>query len=86
MKRSDITDRMVCDAYRRRGKAFADEFLAAETGAPLKVARAAIARAFCRGLLDSGISDRTGWLTEKGLELLNNRSDDRKTLEGKSDK
>ncbi len=77
MKRSDITDRMVCDAYQRRGNTFADEFLASKTGAPLKVARAAIARAFGRGLLDSGISDRTGWLTEKGLELLNNnRSDD----------
>lgn len=37
---------------------------------PPKVARAAIDREYKRGLLECGVSDRTGWLTDKGRARL----------------
>lgn len=75
MKRSDITDAQVCEAYRRwraecpYGKT-AEVHLMEMTGAPIKVAYAAMERASDRDLVNYGVSLRTGWLTEKGLALL----------------
>ena len=40
------------------------------TGEPFKVCYRAIERAESRGLLDCGVSLRTGWLTDKGKALL----------------
>jgi hypothetical protein len=79
MRTKDIPDRVVVEAfvaYRAQPQEpweshlFADELLAEMTGAPIKVARRAIDRAMMRRLLDSGVSDRTGWPTKAGLALL----------------
>lgn len=45
------------------------EALAAETGQPEKVCFRAMERAADRGLIEYGVSLRTGWLTEKGKQL-----------------
>jgi len=37
---------------------------------PPKVAQAAMERAYDRGLVDYGVSLRSGWLTKAGLHLL----------------
>lgn len=74
MKRSDITDLMVCKAAAVYSEArdirFITDILVMETGAPLKVVYAAVERTFGRGYLDYGVSLRTAWLTDKGLALL----------------
>lgn len=76
MKRSNITDEMVCRAYAKWSNEecgpedFPYDLIMRETGAPMKVAYAAMERAFERGLLDYGISLRSGWLTDKGKALL----------------
>ncbi len=75
LKRRDINDLHVCEAYRRKREVysdmkFADEILAEFTGAPIKVARAAMERACDRGYVEYGTSLRSGWITEKGLRLL----------------
>lgn len=75
MKRSDITDQQVVEAcieYRQIpfGNGFALDILVARTGAPYKVAEAAMERADDRGLIDYGVSLRTAWATEKGRALL----------------
>ena len=78
MKRSDISDRqVVACAVRWRngaGNQFVTDLIVAETGAPLKVAEAAMERAVSRGLLDYGVSLRTAWATEAGLALLGEQS------------
>lgn len=71
MKRADITDAMICRAYaraRREGDPIA--IIAAETGAPYKMAWRAAERAMTHGLINYGVSLRGGWLTEKGIELI----------------
>lgn len=73
MKRKDITDEMVCRAYADK-KALdmtAEALLMERTGAPLKVVYRAMERADDRGLIEWGVSLRTGWLTPKGIALLN---------------
>lgn len=74
MKRSDITDRMVLEAARDHmaihGFPFITDLLVSRTGCPLKVAEAALRRAIGRGLLDYGVSERTAWLTDIGVALL----------------
>ena len=74
MKTSDITDRMVCEAY-RDAKAIHFErwpydLLMERTGAPLKVCLSAMDRAYDHGLVECGVSLRTAWLTDKGNALL----------------
>lgn len=49
---------------------FPYEALAAQTGQPEKVCYRAMERAERRGLIEVGTSLRTGWLSEKGKELL----------------
>jgi len=46
------------------------EFLAEWTGEPIKVCYAAVERAKKRGYIDCGVSLRSGWLTDKGKELI----------------
>lgn len=73
MKRSDISDLEVCRAvmdYDRRGDLFPYQILAAKFGCVEKVAYAAIERAERHGLIESGVSLRTGWLSNKGTALL----------------
>ena len=76
MKRSDITDRMVCEAYAIKNadpfgwRDMADVILIRLTGASRKVAYAAMERAERNGFIESGVSLRSGWLTDKGRELL----------------
>lgn len=81
MRTKDITDRDVCLAYedyRRSREMYPNasnvlmthDYLMLRTGAPFKVCDSAMKRACKRGLVDYGVSLRTGWLTEKGKELL----------------
>jgi len=85
MATKDITDRQVCEAVRdyhlqikEAGEPYGKliglkwpyELLAQRTGEPEKVCYRAMERAEERGLIDYGVSLRTGWLSEKGEELL----------------
>jgi len=78
----DITDKQVCEAYaeaaRQRGLdwiyhryEWPYEILERATGQPEKVCYRAMERAESRGYIEYGVSLRTGWLTEKGKELMN---------------
>ncbi len=49
---------------------FADAVLQRQTGAPWKVIDAAMERASDRGLVDYGVTLRSGWLTDKGKALI----------------
>ncbi|MCJ2131584.1 hypothetical protein [Methylobacterium sp. E-045] len=49
---------------------FVDEILVRNTGAPWKVVDAAIERAYDHGLIEFGVTMRSGWLTDKGKALL----------------
>jgi len=46
------------------------EILQEVTGQPEKVCYKAMERADDRGLIDYGVSLRTGWITEEGMKLL----------------
>ena len=75
MAMKDITDAQVCravQAFRDRGLdlPWPYEALAVETGQPEKVCYRAMERAQDRGLIECGVSLRTGWLTDKGREML----------------
>jgi hypothetical protein len=50
---------------------FVDAILKDGTGQPAKVVYRAMERAYSRGYIEYGVSLRSGWLTEKGLALLN---------------
>lgn len=79
-KRADITDEMVCGAYRdalsmrlpKRGylKDKSPIDLLMGKGFPYKVVLAATERAYERGLIDVGTSIGRAWLTDKGRMLL----------------
>ena len=71
-KRSDISSLTVLAIYARpqSEKWPADEVLARETGAPIKVCWAAMWREDAKGYLDYGINLRGGWLTDAGREKL----------------
>lgn len=74
MKTSDIADATVCAAFADAEMlgigATADQMLQLLTGAHLKVCLRAMERAQRRGFVDSGVSIRTGWLTDEGRRLL----------------
>ena len=79
MATKDITDKQVCEAYAQYDKLctlnalnieYPNEILHRITGQVEKVCYRAMERAHERGLIDFGVSLRTGWLTEKGKELL----------------
>lgn len=78
MSTKDVTDRMVLEAYALKAKQFKEsgdyqypyETLMARTGECFKVCYRAMERASDRGLIEYGVSLRTGWLTEKGKALL----------------
>ena len=73
MARKDVTDKMVCEAVRDY-QTFHDkwpyELLAERTEQPEKVCYRAMERADENGLLEYGVSLRTAWLTDAGMELL----------------
>lgn len=74
-KRSDITDRDVCEAvaaYQRdtAHSPFPYQLLAERFQCDEKLAYSACERAADRDLIEYGVSLRTGWLTEKGLAAL----------------
>jgi hypothetical protein len=70
MATKDITDVQVLLAYRQwhaeGGERWPYDILMQETGQPEKVCIAAMERACDRGLIEYGISLRTGWITQKG--------------------
>lgn len=75
MGTKDIPDKMVCLAYREFLKAGRDgpwpyELLERWSEQPQKVCYRACERAERRGLIEYGVSLRTGWLTEKGKALI----------------
>ena len=74
MSRQNVTDLMVCKAYAEiraiKTLLFPYDLLALWTGEPEKVCFRAMERAFNHGLIEYGVSLRSGWLTEKGLQLL----------------
>jgi hypothetical protein len=72
VKASDIPDGEILqliDQHTRFGGAFAYEVLIA-AGYPEKVVYAKYEKLSRRGLIDWGVSMRTGWLTDKGKALL----------------
>ena len=78
MSTKDVTDLMVCEAYALKRKeydetgdySFPYETLMIRTGECFKVCYRAMERACNRGLIEYGVSLRTGWLTDKGLALV----------------
>lgn len=79
MATKDVPDELVCRHVHRYslairagelGNQFPYVTLAEETGQPVKVCYRAMERASARGLIDCGVSLRTGWLTDKGLALI----------------
>jgi len=76
MATRDITDLQVVLAYEKAksGALFPYEVLQKETGLSFKECNAACARADSRGLIDYGVSLRTGWITEKGRRLIEENS------------
>lgn len=81
MATKDISDLQVCRAV----QLFQDQgldgpypyaALAQQTGQAEKVCYCAMERACKHGLIEYGVSLRTGWLTKKGRELLKGSSDD----------
>lgn len=77
MATKDITDKQVCEAFRDRVMVsmehecrFPYDILEERTGQAFKVCWRAMERAADRGLIEYGVSLRTGWLTERGRALL----------------
>lgn len=75
MATKDISDRQVCEAYRDSRAAdprmfWPEELLMQRTGQCEKVCFSAMNRADDRGLIEYGVSLRSGWLTDRGMALL----------------
>jgi hypothetical protein len=73
-KRSDISDLEVCKAVQKYQNTLGDfpyQTLAKKFSCNEKLAYSACERAYDNGLIEYGVSLRTGWLTDKGKELLN---------------
>jgi hypothetical protein len=82
MATKDVPDALVCAAYLRlqelreagvQRTPWPYDLLAKWTSQHWKVCYRAMERAASRGLIDYGVSLRTGWLTERGLELANSQ-------------
>jgi hypothetical protein len=75
MATKDITDKEVVQACLDRQNSnkdlgFVTEILNKRTGQPIKVCESAMQRSLKRELIDYGVSLRTAFPTEKGLQLL----------------
>lgn len=75
MATKDITDQQVCEAYATfhedtSKQPWPYEILSKRTGECVKVCFRACERAARRGLVEYGVSLRSGWLTPKGEELV----------------
>ena len=73
MATKDISDIKVCEAireYQLNNSIYADEILMKMTNQVRKVCIKAMERAENKDLIEYGVSLRTAWLTNKGLELL----------------
>lgn len=73
MATKDISDAQVCRAYAEAKSipgVFAETILMRMTGQPEKVCYRAMERAERRGLIEYGVSLRSGWLTDAGMQLL----------------
>lgn len=74
MKRSDIPTIEVMKAYHQystdRMGDFPTKILMDKFNAPEKLVYSAIRRDYDNGLIEFGVSLRSGWLTNKGVELL----------------
>lgn len=66
----EILERAFTNAQRSPDPVFADSILLEMTGAPEKVIYRAMERADERGLIDYGVTLRSGWLTDKGRSLI----------------
>ena len=69
MATKDISDQQVCEAYRDGEPLGVETMLFMRTGQPEKVCRSAIKRAHRRGLIEYGVSLRSGWLTDAGRKM-----------------
>jgi hypothetical protein len=70
-----ISDEMIVYGYcvyaeSKEPGVTADEVLKRLTKKPMRVIWRAISRARNRGLIECGVSTRTGWPTQKGYDLL----------------
>lgn len=65
-----VTDLQVLQAYADQGDGFADEKLMNSTGHCEKVCYRAMERVARKGYIDSGVSLRSGWLTQEGQAVL----------------
>jgi ribosome modulation factor len=91
MARKDIDDLEVLAAYAKaevsrfdlrkenRDMVWPEQLLMQQSGEPEKVVFAAMERAFDRGYLEYGVSLRSGWLTPKGAQYLD---DNRRWVKG----
>lgn len=77
MARRHISDKQVVEAYIECNKTkftnerkYPYELLSELTGQPEKVCYRAMERAEDRGYIGSGVTLRSGWVTDKGMELL----------------
>ena len=71
MARKDISDSLVLKADLTKDRTFPYQTLSDWTGGCEKVCYRAMERAYERGLIEYGTSLRSGWVTDKGMDLLN---------------
>ncbi|MEM9354618.1 MAG: hypothetical protein AAGB04_00260 [Pseudomonadota bacterium] len=80
MATKDITDRQVLLAYQeakqQRKVVFPYQILMRDTGQCQKVCYRAMERAANRGLIEYGVSLRSGWITDEGRKLLDISTND----------
>ncbi|AHC30571.1 hypothetical protein CC53_gp154 [Rhizobium phage vB_RleS_L338C] len=72
MAMKHISDKQVCEAYlaaRLDSERFPYDYLMEVTGQPFKVCYRCMERACDRGMIEYGVSLRTGWLTEYGFRV-----------------
>ncbi|WP_184256359.1 hypothetical protein [Rhodopseudomonas rhenobacensis] len=74
MARKDVPDDLVCLAVAVSKSInmtkWPPEILSEFTGQPIKVCYSAMERSYDHGLIECGVSLRSGWLTDKGKALL----------------
>lgn len=77
MSTKDITDKQVVEAYRdsiekrnmTQQSCWPEDILHERTGEHVKVCLRAMERAERRGLIEYGVSLRSGWMTDAGVKL-----------------